>query len=59
MCTWPVGYDIPTEYQNQGSLSAITNYVLSGTNNTDDPKITELGKVVLAKLFHATLPNFG
>ena len=41
--------DIPKDYQTNEFLSAITNYVLSGTNNSNDKKVTELGKMVFDK----------
>jgi hypothetical protein len=43
------GGDIPESYQTEGLLSAITNFVLSGDNTTDDPKVADLGKLVFTK----------
>jgi len=39
--------DIPDEYINNSSLSAIVNFVLLGENTTDDPHIEELGQKVI------------
>jgi hypothetical protein len=39
--------NIPEDYLTNIALGSITNYVLQGVNNSNDPKIEEIGEMII------------